>query len=160
MPRPPESTRPSIDLSLTQVVAASAGAGVAAATAGIMRLAGTVLGTLVVTVVATVATALVSLWLRRSRHRLTRRAGAHRSAMAAERTLGEQAQRSAPDPPRSPRSRSVLAGLVGGIVAATLLAASGHPVLSLRVDASAVDELQRVMRDAGGHVQSWAAGLA
>ena len=77
MPRPPESARPSIDLSLTQVVAASAGAVVATAIAGVMRLAGTLLGAVLVTVVATIATAVVSLWLRRSRQRiLTVRASA------------------------------------------------------------------------------------
>lgn len=137
-----ERPRPTLDLSLTQLVATTLGSVLAAALAARLRLAGTLPGAAVVTVVATVASALVALWLRRGRHRLS---------------VGTSADPVRPDG-RGTRWPAVVAGVVAGVSAAAVLASAGHPVLQVRVDAGAVEALQRGVTAFAQDVQRWLSG--
>lgn len=157
----PESTdrRPTLDLSLTQVVAAALGAVAATALAGRLHLAGSLLGAAVVAVVATIATALATLWLRRGRHRIRRSATVEPDADWGRMPPGGPSAAAGGSSPPAPsaRSKAVLAGVVGGITAAALLTASGHGVLDVRVDAGAVEALQRGITAFADNVRTWAA---
>lgn len=137
-----ERPRPTLDLSLTQLVATTLGSVLAAALAARLRLAGTLAGAAVVTVVATVASALVALWLRRGRHRLSVRASADPARPAGT----------------GARWPVVVAGVVAGVSGAAVLAGAGHPVLQVRVDAGAVEALQRGVTALAHNIQLWLSG--
>jgi predicted PurR-regulated permease PerM len=116
-----------LNVSLTQILASALASVSAAVIASLFGVAGTIIGTAVVSVVATTGSAVYALWMRRTRRRLRRlREQAVRASLAGREPTRRQGVRPHPPPPVT----TALGAPVGS--PADVTAAHGRPAVTAR----------------------------